>query len=105
MTLQANASLKSGTYDIPVKISYINTLRENESTTISVPVTFGAVLASNLTRGALGGSKGVYVTTGHSGGFLTTLIIIIILIVVAVVLYVKRKPVMKRINALMHKTK
>jgi hypothetical protein len=41
LTLIANTSVKNGNYIIPVKISYLNSLRQNLSTTVNVPVVIG----------------------------------------------------------------
>lgn len=41
ITMMSRAGME-GTYDIPMRINYLNSLRQNMSTTISVPVTFGS---------------------------------------------------------------
>jgi len=41
LTFMSNASVKDGSYSIPIRINYLNNLRENLSTIINVPVTIG----------------------------------------------------------------
>jgi hypothetical protein len=81
MTMQANVSLKSGSYTIPVRINYLNNLRENISTTIRVPVTIGAGLASNFTRTGASGSR-----YGGATGFMMLPMILVIVIIIAIAL-------------------
>jgi hypothetical protein len=58
MTMQSNASLSSGSYSMPVRINYLNNLRENMSAVITVPLTIRAVIASNSTRPGANGRGG-----------------------------------------------
>lgn len=51
LTLITNSSFKSGNYIIPVKISYLNSLRQNLSTTVNVPVVVGGGRGSFGTGG------------------------------------------------------
>ncbi len=91
MTLRSNASLKSGTYTIPIRINYLNNFRENLSTTILVHVTMGAALASNFTR------TGAYPRGGGTGIVGTIIEIIIVLAVLgAIFLYARKKGMLKR---------
>ncbi len=48
ITMLSRASVASGTYEIPVRIDYLNSLRQNKSTVISLPVTLVSGAASNL---------------------------------------------------------
>ncbi len=89
ITLLANHTLQAGTYHIPVRINYLNNIRQNLSTTIDVPVTIGGTLGPQ-TSGA--GSGPVTVRAG-SGGVLVLLILFLILVVAALgyLLYKERK--------------
>ncbi|MGA3020928.1 MAG: hypothetical protein ABSD68_03195 [Candidatus Micrarchaeales archaeon] len=78
MTMQSNSSLKNGSYTIPIRISYLNNLRENINTTILVPVTIGAALTSNFTR--TGTSVSRY--SGAAGFVLMPVILVIVIIIV-----------------------
>jgi acyl-coenzyme A thioesterase PaaI-like protein len=97
MTLRSNTSLKAGKYTLPVRINYLNNLRENLSTTILVPITIASGVAFNTTR-----TGGPGRTTG--GGIVSTVIdVIIVLAILAVAFwYARKKGMLKRFT---HKTK
>jgi hypothetical protein len=87
LTLIANGTLKPGLYMLPVKISYLNNLRENHNTTIVVPVEIAT--ASPLNATSLQGAR----AKGGSGGLI--IIILVVLVLVFAYLYYKerkRKP-------------
>ena len=89
MTLRANASLKSGSYTVPVRINYLNNFRENISTTILVPVTLGAALPSNFTK------TGAYGRSGGSGFPLLPAVAVVLAIALAL-WYANRKGMLKQ---------
>ncbi len=84
LTLTADSAVKSGNYTIPIKISYLNSLRENLSTVIDVPVTVGAAVASNsLTTTQLRHSSG--------GGGIIIIVLVIVIVLFAFLYYRERK--------------
>jgi hypothetical protein len=89
MTMQSNSSLKSGSYTIPIKINYLNNLRENINTTILVPVTIGAGSASNFTRTGVSGAR----YAGATGFMLLPIILVIVIIIVIALafLYIRER--------------
>ncbi|MDE1870847.1 MAG: hypothetical protein KGI06_01250 [Candidatus Micrarchaeota archaeon] len=77
LTLISQGSLAAGNYTIPVRVNYLNNLRQNLSTTIYVPVEITKVLSSNsLSNGRQGRSGG-----GSSLVFLALIIIVIAVLV------------------------
>ena len=99
MTLRANASLKSGSYKIPVRINYLNNFRENLSTTIIVPVTIGT-LTMNAIRVGTGTYSGRY--AGGSGIFSLIAVIVVLVILAVVVFFAWKRGLLKRFS---HKPK
>jgi len=97
MTLRSNSSLKGGSYAIPVRINYLNNFRENLNTTIMVPVTIVASIASNSTR--LGTYPG---RSAGAGGFPVLLAAVIAVVMAVALWYVLKKGILKR---LMHRFK
>ncbi len=101
MTLIANASLKKGTYTIPVVISYLNALRQTINTTINIPVTLTSSLSARNFSSASGAvavsANGTrYYTGGRSrGGGLITIVVVIVIVVVLVIVYLKRSSIRK----------
>ncbi|MDE1860676.1 MAG: hypothetical protein KGH72_03060 [Candidatus Micrarchaeota archaeon] len=87
VSINTNTSLKSGTYSIPIKITYLNGFRQNTTTWANTSVTLGAALALNSSDVAK------YRTASGGGGFyfLATLILLVIVIVLGVMLYRERK--------------
>ncbi len=83
LTLQAGNKTKDGQYSIPIHIDYLNTIRQNNSQSIQVPVILGAV-APNATR-----FSGRTATGG--GGSLFTIILILIVIALAYLLYKEKE--------------
>jgi hypothetical protein len=86
ITLTANSTLKNGTYNIPVQINYLNSLRQNLSATIFVPV---VINASSGTFNAIAAAKNL--SRGSASGFLVILIMFIIIIVLIVLFLRERK--------------
>lgn len=81
LTLTSLTSLKAGNYVIPVRINYLNNLRQNLSTTVEVPVAVGG---SASTFNALSAAARQY---GSSRGS-TSLILVAVLAIVAIVFIV-----------------
>lgn len=88
LTLTTGSSLKSGNYTIPVKISYLNALRENLSTTLDVRV---PVTAAASTFNALASGTTRYHRSSGSGFELLIIAVIVIIIIVLVFLYYRSK--------------
>jgi hypothetical protein len=86
VTLTSQQSLASGNYVVPVKINYLNNLRQNLSTTIDVPVDIQAFSANAFVIGTTG-----QVRTKQGSGGLLILILIIVVIIVAVLFLMERK--------------
>ncbi|MGD0728863.1 MAG: hypothetical protein ABR981_02200 [Candidatus Micrarchaeaceae archaeon] len=90
LTLTAQSTLKSGNYTIPVRINYLNTLRENLSTIINVPVQIASVSTYNSIRGAINGTTTTY-SHSRGGNALIIVILLIIAVVVLLVLFLKER--------------
>ena len=83
LTLITQSSVKPGNYTIPVRISYLNNLRQNLSTTIDIPVEITATMASNsISRAKTARSLG--------GSGIIGLILIIVIIAVFVLYLMER---------------
>jgi hypothetical protein len=83
LSLSSASSVKQGSYTIPVKISYLNNLRQQINSTLDVPVTVGTsgLFASNAPYGS-----GNYITYSHrtsSGGGLLVLLLVVAVIALA----------------------
>ncbi len=95
VTLTLSASSKAGNYTVPIAITYLNNLRQQETVTINVPVEIGSALSANGT--ASGGGRVITTANGttvyqkKSGGGLIILILLVIVIVLAVMLLRERK--------------
>ena len=87
VTLTSNKSVKAGNYIVPIRINYLNSLRENLSTTIDVPVDIASFEAFN----SLNGQAGQQVRTRSGSGGLLLLILIIVAVVFIVLFYMERK--------------
>jgi hypothetical protein len=86
LTLQAGNTLKGGTYTIPIKIGYLNSLRENLSTIVDVPVVITGIAAFNASNTI------TYRRHAAGGGiFLILIILLIVIIVVAFLVLRNRK--------------
>lgn len=83
LTLTAQSSVKSGTYIIPIKLSYLNGLRQNLTSTIDVPVSIVAAAATSNTISTYRHSS--------SGIGLLVLVLVIVAIVLAVLFLRERK--------------
>ncbi len=83
ITLLASGSLASGAYNIPIRINYLNNLRQNQSAMINVPLRIAA--GSNLTRNGTSGFR----TTGSktSTGFPLFEIVLVLIIFALLILY------------------
>ena len=96
ITLLTNASVKSGSYIIPVRINYLNNLRQNLSTMIEVPVIMSK--SGSATLGSTGtGSRTVTASQRSGGGAIVIGVLVIIVIALGVLLYKeKKKPHQKK---------
>ncbi|MDE1832891.1 MAG: hypothetical protein KGH58_00555 [Candidatus Micrarchaeota archaeon] len=86
LTLTSGAGTKAGAYVIPVRVNYLNSLRQNLSTVIDVPVTLGTGFAS---ANAIGASTYARHSTGGSGIIL--LLLVVIIMVLGFLLYREKK--------------
>lgn len=88
LTFQADNLTKPGTYQIPVRVSYLDNFRNNESSTMMVPVT--VVAAASALSGSQPGS-GAVVHTGGGGGAVVDLVLVIVVVVLGYMYYRERK--------------
>lgn len=86
LTLTSQSSLHSGNYVIPVRINYLNDLRENLSTVMDVPVSVGA---GTSTFNALGMAVRTYGSRGSTFAILP--IILVVIIIVLLFLYLRER--------------
>lgn len=84
LTLVANSTVQNGNYHIPVRIDYLNSLRQNMSQEITVPVQLQTAAAFNATYIAKSAAT-------RSGGGLLLLILVIIIIVLLILYYLEMK--------------
>ena len=84
LTLEAGNKIRSGSYSIPIRISYLNTIRQNKTQNIVVPVIIGAAsLNSSVARQAA--------YSGSGGISLLTILLIIVVMVLAALLYKEKE--------------
>jgi hypothetical protein len=96
LTLIANSTVKNGNYIIPVKISYLNSLRQNLSTTVNVPLTIGKSLGgigafgstNSIATARFAGERGIF---GYIIYIEIGLVALVIAVVVLSVLFVKER--------------
>lgn len=86
LTLSSSSSLKAGSYTVPVKVTYLNNLRQGLNTTIMVPVTIAGTYNALANSGT-----GVAVRRSSGGGGLIILILLVAVIVLAYLFYKERK--------------
>ncbi len=86
LTLQASNKLADGNYTIPVKITYLNALRQSTSTLMYIPIQIAA--NASFVNGA---KYAVKSGTGKHGGGLLVLLLIVVVVVLAVFLYRERR--------------
>ncbi len=95
LSLSSSASAKGGSYTVPIRISYLNNLREQINTTIDVSVAIGAASSNSLTSGkgyvVTSGANGTTVYRRSSGGGIIILILVIAVIALAYLFYRERK--------------
>jgi hypothetical protein len=107
LTLSSAASTKSGSYVVPVQITYLNNLRQQISSTINVPVTIGGSSANAIS------GRGVIVTSGSGGttyayrrssvaGEIIIIILAIAVVALAILLYREKKQHRKTKEAISH---
>lgn len=87
VTLTAASTLKSGNYTIPLKINFLNGLRENVSEYMNVSV---SVISGNAI-GAIGSARGAYVTQKKKSSGLVFFVMVIIIIALIALYYLERK--------------
>ncbi len=83
VSLIASNSVKSGSYSIPIKVSYMNGLRQSVTTWANTSVVLGEAQAINYTQIAR--------ARGGGGGGLVILILIVLVIVLLVLLIRERR--------------
>ncbi len=86
LALEANSTVASGTYTIPVVLSYENSLRQKESVTVNVPVTVSGTSSSSGSSGISGASSssnsgsssnaGLYVAVGTFAAVIVAIFLI-----------------------------
>lgn len=81
LTLETGNKTRSGQYNIPIRINYLDTIRENENQTVMVPVVVGAAA---LNSSSLAARRAEY---GGGGISLFTIFLIIVIAVLAFLLY------------------
>lgn len=84
LSLTTNKTLRSGTYEIPIRINYLNNLRQNITTWANTSVRIGAPVAFNSTAVTKYRSS-------SSGSGLLLLILIVAIIVLGYLYYRERK--------------
>jgi hypothetical protein len=80
LTLVAGNSTKVGSYKIPIKIGYLNSLRQNESTILNITANVTGVL--NVSKYSSTGTAVVRGNYSGSGGILLPLLIIAIIVII-----------------------
>jgi hypothetical protein len=90
VTLVTNTLTKDGTYYVPLKINYLNTLRQNVTEAMNVSVTVGSGLVASGT-GAFNASRGATYRTSGSSLSIIVLILLIIIVVLGFLYYRERK--------------
>ena len=86
LTLSSSTSVKQGRYTVPVRISYLNNLRQELNTTVEVPVSMG-VFSTN----ALLSSGGRIAASQRGGSGAALIIILAIAVVVLAVLFLRER--------------
>ncbi len=81
----ASNSLKSGTYKIPIMVTYLNNLRQNMTTWANTSVLVGGPAAFNASR------VSQFRSSGSGGGLLIIAVLLIIIIALAFLLYKERR--------------
>lgn len=86
LTLETGNKTKSGSYSIPIRINYLNTIRESKNQSIMVPVIVGAGAVNASSLAARRAQYG-----GGGGTSLLTIVLIIVIIVLGYLLYREKK--------------
>ena len=95
VTLISGSNLKPGVYNIPIRINYLNGLRQNQTSMMNVSV--------NITKPSPNASvTGRPQQARSSGGGLLTIILFIALVAVAWLYYQERKKGKKKYASLRH---
>jgi hypothetical protein len=90
LTLTSRSTVKSGNYIVPVRVNYLNNLRQNLSTTMYIPVPITGATAFN----SLASVRSQY--AGAKGGGVVILLILIIAVIVFLVLYLRERGLHKK---------
>lgn len=99
VTLVAGNTTKAGSYNIPLKVNYLNGLRQNESVQVSVPVSIGrSAFGFNSVAGANGqftvsrnGTTYTYRSGTSSGGYVIVIILVIAVVALGTLYVLERK--------------
>ena len=92
LSQEVSNGTKPGAYVIPVRVNYLNNLRQNMSTLVNVTVLVAPLIAGNVSASARGAGSGAYAARSGSGsGFIIELIMLVIIVVLAYLLYKERK--------------
>lgn len=105
LTLSSAASTKSGSYVVPIQITYLNNLRQQITTTLKVPVQLGVSAYNSI------GGRGVVVTgangtttykrsSGNGGIILAILAIAVVALII--LLYMEKKAHRKTRESISH---
>jgi len=88
VTLRAGASATGSAYRMPIRISYLDSLRNSENTTIEVPIAIASSSLLNLTRT---GASGTVTYRRSSGSGLLPIVVALIVIAALAFLYVRER--------------
>ncbi|MDE1865867.1 MAG: hypothetical protein KGH94_04495 [Candidatus Micrarchaeota archaeon] len=95
VTLTLSATSRTGNYTVPIRVTYLNNLRQEKNITIDVPVSVGgSFLSSNSSSGrgnlVVTGPNGTQVYRKSSGGGLIILILGVLVVVLAALYWRER---------------
>lgn len=83
VTMMSQSSVKNGTYTIPIRLSYLNGLRQNMSTVMYAPVTIsGSALTYNSAS-----ARYVQARSGVGNALLIEIVLVIVIIVLLIMYY------------------
>lgn len=91
VTLTLSASSKAGNYTVPIRISYLNNLRQEQNVTIKVPVSVGGGVLSANAISSSGGKAVTYTRKGGGAGLIIIVVLSIAVVVLGVLFYKERK--------------
>lgn len=95
VTLVASNATKPGSYTIPLKVNYLNGLRQNQSTEVNVPITvarqFAALPAGGATQIVTRNGTAYAYRSGSSGGGALIIVILAVATIVLAYLYMRER--------------